>query len=75
MKSVAYYGKLGDIQYNEIETRLERGYTSRRTVTNDETPVYSAGDGRLFYYEPCFFSTLYKYRRYLVKDGRFVRAW
>lgn len=72
MKKVQYVGKLSDFPHSDWVTRYERGYLSRKTQIDGDTAVFSAGDGRLFYYKPCFQSTQYILRVYLVKDGRFM---
>lgn len=73
MKSVKFAGELKNYNYNDIVVRYERGYLSRKTEINGDTTVYRSGDGRLFYYSPCFNSSAYKYRVYLVLDGRYLR--
>lgn len=60
--------------YIDGESRLQAGYTSRKTAT-DDAPVYIAGGyrkGQLFALLPNYSSTRFCYRQYLVKPESYV---
>lgn len=70
MNKVKYYGTLSDANkngYRSAYTKFERGYISRKTIIDGDTPVYISGDGRLFYRKPSYKTTLYLNSVYMVK--------
>ena len=52
--------------YHEGRTTYQRGYVSRRADINDQ-PVHETRRGELYVLAPCWTSTRYCYRVYLVK--------
>lgn len=53
--------------YKDGYTRYQRGYVSRKIKCYDNLPVHRTRDGRLYILIPCYTSTNYCYRLYLIK--------
>lgn len=68
------YGEAIAIGYREGERRYSRGYVSRCDVNFAQLPVKRAGKrgtraGQLYVEMPCYHSTRYHVRQYLVWAG------
>ena len=53
--------------YHGGYTRMQRGYVSRKNFDVDEAEVQYTKDGRMYVLCPCYCSTRYCIRLYLVK--------
>lgn len=65
------YKEAKDAGYRLADAAYTRGYVSRKAYNIDSAEVYTAGGsrkGQLYILRPCFDSTRYCFRHYLVKE-------
>lgn len=66
----ATYGQALEMGYEKADMRRMRGYVKRRDWNELEAPIHVAGgkrSGQLYYVGPCYDTSWYCYRYYLMK--------